>query len=276
MIKSLVMSPVETISSRDNRRLVRVRKVRNGDVADEIFVEGRRLVGELLASDIELVESFVSVGFQDVDLIKRLSNRVSVTEVAGGIFTSIVDTDQSQGIVVIAKRPVLTGKLRNIVIAKRDGSPSLVAFLKEANNPSNLGAIMRTAEAAGARALITSSKSADAYSPKSLRASAGSAFRLKIIENIELHEAINWARDEGLQTIATSPESGIVYTEIDWRKPSLVVFGSEAHGLTDSDLTFVEHAIKIPLAAGVESLNLAVSAGIILFEAKRQNSTVTD
>lgn len=270
------MSPAETITSRDNRRLVRVRNVRDGEIRDDIFVEGRRLVGELLASDIQVVESFVSSGFQDVDLVERLSSKASVTEVAAGIFKTIADTDQSQGIVVIAKRPVSTAKLRKIDLAMPDRSVPLVVFLKEANNPSNLGAIVRTSEAAGAHALITSPNSADAYSPKALRASAGSAFRLKIIENLALHEAINWAREEGLQTIATSPEKGFTYTEVDWRRPTFVVFGSEAHGLTDSDVTFAEQSIKIPLAAGVESLNLAVSAGIILFEARRQNSTIND
>jgi TrmH family RNA methyltransferase len=152
-------------------------------------------------------------------------------------------------------------------------SDSIVVYLNKINNPSNLGAVMRTAEAAGATGIITSPGSVDAFSPKSLRASMGSAFRLPIVQNIPLIDAHHWAKENGMTCVAADISGGISYTAVDWNGPKLLVLGSEAHGLSDKDLNLIDEKIVIPMHAGVESLNLAVSAAVILFEAARQRSS---
>ena len=98
----------------------------------------------------------------------------------------------------------------------------------------------------------------------------GSAFRMPIIEAIEFDEAIRWARERRLRSTAADISGSRSYTEVDWSIPRLVVFGSEAHGLNERDLDSIDEKILIPMEKEVESLNLAVSSGIILFEAKRQ------
>jgi len=255
---------IEQIISRDNQRLVNARKVRDGKVPDKIFIEGRRLVEEALRSEIVSEECFFSEDFTDDGLRRAFRGRVF--EVPANIFTSIADTDHTQGIVVIAQRPATS----SLNLEQKTAMP-LVVFLNEINNPSNLGAVIRTAEAAGVGGVMVSKNSADVFSPKALRAAMGSSFRLPYGDNVTFDEAINWAQNEGLTTTAADKRGKESYTSVDWKKPRLLIFGSEAHGLSDEQLTLVDETISIPMTHTVESLNLAVSAGVILFEAKRQN-----
>jgi TrmH family RNA methyltransferase len=179
------------------------------------------------------------------------------------IFRSIADTENPQGIIVLARKPI--GSLGNFL-------QGLIVLLHRVNNPSNLGAVVRTAEAAGAAGLITTAGSADAFSPKSLRASMGSAFRLPIVEGVDLEDAIVWAKERGLVSTAADITGKADYTGVDWKVPRLLVFGSEAHGLDERELASIDETILVQMENEVESLNLAVTSGIILFEAKRQRT----
>ena len=255
---------IELITSRDNQRLVNARKIRDGKVADKMFIEGRRLAEEALRSDILIEECFFSDEFDDDKL--RNAFHGSVFEVPASLFRSIADTDQPQGVILIAQRP----KTGSSVLIAASAVP-VVVFLKEINNPSNLGAVIRTAEAAGVAGVIVSNNSADVFSTKALRAAMGSSFRVPIWEGVQFEEAVQWAKDQGLITTAADTLATQFYTNVDWKKPRLLVFGSEAHGLSNDELEKIAEKIAIPLENGVESLNLSVSAGIILFEAKKQN-----
>ena len=98
----------------------------------------------------------------------------------------------------------------------------------------------------------------------------GSSFRLAIWENADFGEVLTWAREKDLTTIAADISATKSHRAINWDTPTLVVFGSESHGLSKSDLAQIDEVIRIPMENGVESLNLAVAAGIILFEARRK------
>lgn len=265
------MKPSATITSRDNANLKQVRRIRDGKVRDLIFIEGTRLAEEALRSDIQLTEGFLSDSFaarpQNAELIAELNRRrLSLSIVSDRIFATITDTESSQGLVLIARRP-----------SKNNGGPvrrasplPITVYLSGINNPSNLGAILRTAEAAGITGIAISKGSADPFSPKALRASMGSAFRVGIYTDAELSFMVLHARSEGSVLTATEPRATKNYTEIDWKKPRLLIFGSEAHGLSKAELAEVDERIAIPMSNEVESLNLAVSCGIVLFEARRQ------
>ncbi|SRR5258708_4099896 len=276
------MLSTQKITSRDNARLKHARKVRDGKIDDSIFVEGMRLCEEGLRSNIEISECFVSSRALKNERIKVLAvaviaNEVRIQELPEDIFRSIADTDSPQGIVLICKRPSSKRKDFEAHFHLTPDQIPVVIFLEEANNPANLGAILRTAEAADAAGLIVSKNSADPFSTKSLRASMGSAFRLPIWNGADLGKVVEWARERSLIMTATDIDGDKLYTHIDWKVPRILVFGSEAHGLSESDKKKIEEQIRIPINSSVESLNLAVSAGVILFEAKRQMiSSATD
>lgn len=262
------MKLFETITSRDNGRLVNARRVRDGKVSDLIFIEGKRLAEEAMKSPIEVIECFVSDNFTDGEILTEIKKQDAfVATLPSKLFRTIADTDSPQGIILIARRPFFSHHFDT------GGSQlPIVLYISEINNPSNLGAVLRTAEAAGVANVLISKNSTDPFSPKALRASMGSAFRLNITTGCEFEEVIQLAAQDKLLTIGADTKAMTPYTDIDWTRPRMLVIGSEAHGLSDEQTKTLDELVHIPMANDVESLNLAVSVGVILFEAKRQNS----
>lgn len=264
------------ITSRDNPKLKHARKVRDGKAATEIFIEGLRLAEETVRSGNDIDSVFVSPGFGNSDREAELMDKlyrlgVAIYQVDDKLLQSVADTKNTQGIILIGHRPDTSYEHFTKDFSARSVAP--VIFLNKINNPSNLGAILRTAEAAGVAGLIISDNSTDVFSPKALRASMGSSLRLNIWEDAAYGDVIRWARGKGLTATAADIGGEKFYTEIDWTTPRLLIFGSEAEGLTAGELTQIDEQIKIPMENGVESLNLAVSCGIILYEAKRQRDS---
>lgn len=264
------------ITSRDNQHLKFARAVRDGREPDWIFVEGLRLVDEAIRSKCSIAKCYFSRAFAKTpsgdEIVRQLEKpEADVFQLPDAVFRSIVDTDNPQGIVAIAKRPTNGKNSIETNLSKTETFLPVVVFLSEINNPSNLGAVLRTAEAAGAMGVITSTGSTDAYSPKAVRASMGSVFRLPVWENAERDAVFEWAARFKLRPTALDSGGTKTLYETDWRTPRLLIVGSEAHGLEQEILARAEDIIKIPMQPPVESLNLAVSCGITLFEAKRQN-----
>jgi TrmH family RNA methyltransferase len=259
------MNESDIITSRDNAKLKLARAVRDGREPSLIFIEGIRLFDEAVKSGLDIRHVLISSDVSDPVKLAELpvTQRFTVAKVASRLFDSIADTASSQGVIAIAAKPV--SKFESIPLG-------LNVLVHKINNPSNLGAVVRTAEAAGVAGLITSTGSADAFSTKALRASMGSAFRLPIVEHVDFSDAIAWARERGLVSTAADVSSQLSYSDLDWNVPRLLVFGSEAHGLNERELASIDEKILIPMENEVESLNLAVSSGIILFEAKRQRT----
>lgn len=261
------MPQIEKITSRENRRLVAARRVRDGRDADRIFIEGKRLAKEALTAGIAIEQSFVSDSFDDGELVRDVGERAPHTAVLPGqLFRSISDTKSPQGIALIARRP-MSGPLP---IDMSAAVLPLAICLVEVNNPANLGAVVRTVEAAGAAGMITTEGSTDPFSSKALRAGMGGTFRLPIWANATLNDAVDWARQKGMRLTAAALDGERSYLDIDWISPRLLVLGSEARGLAARELDTFDERIHIPMEPAVESLNLAVAAGVLLFEARTQ------
>lgn len=260
------------ITSRDNQRIKFARKVRDGSIEDAIFLEGLRLAEEALRSELNVSDVFLTDNFSRTErhraFLQKIENQI-IAEVSEEIFESISDTKTSQGIVLIAQKPVTGRKIVEAGLQKCKHTPLLV-LLHQINNPANLGAVLRTAEAANVTAVITTKNSADAFSPKSLRGAMGASLRLPIWENTDFSEILIWAKEKEIASVGSDINATKSYTQIDWKAARLVIFGSEAHGLSPKETRKTEENMAIPMSNNVESLNLAVACGICLFEAKRQ------
>ena len=261
-----------TIKSKDNARLKFARRVRDGKEARFMFIEGARLCDEALSSNIAIASCFVSEGLlesRSANILKSkmISSEVESFVVPDALLKSISDTKTPQGIVLIARRARRMDPVEGL---SHTTAGSLWIYLYQVNNPSNLGGVVRTAEAAGAKGLLLSPGSADPFSPKALRSSMGSAFRLPIVEGFAPEKMLSTAKDKGISVTAVHATGENSFTNVDWNKPRLLIFGSEAEGLPDGLISKANESIRIPMHGKVESLNLAVSAGIVLFEAKRQ------
>lgn len=270
------MNELQKITSRDNQRLISARRIRDGHGAGKMFVEGKRLAKEALKSDLEISECFVSERFvessENGSLLDSITERARFTfELPDRVFFTIAATENTQGVVLIAERPQGSSQIIEQRLTDKKILP-IVLVLFEISNPSNLGAVLRTAEAADVAGVIVTRNSTDVYAPKALRASMGAAFRIPVWIDVSYESTLAWAVHQGLMATATGTVEAEVYSDLDWKTRRLLIFGSEAHGLGSEQLELADQRVRIPLENDVESLNVAVAAGIILFEAKRQNS----
>ncbi|HLA10466.1 MAG TPA: RNA methyltransferase [Pyrinomonadaceae bacterium] len=265
-----------TITSRDNSLLRLARSVRDGKSDEFIFVEGLRLCEEAVRSRLEITAVIFSNEIADKPRAAAFLEEVEallshIDQVNEKLLASISYTKTPQGIILLARRPA-SG--RDLLI--KDGVQPLLALLHGVNNPVNVGAILRSAEAAGATAVIVTANTADPYSPKSLRGAMGSAFRLPIWFGPSFEEAITWCRARGVRLVSADPVAQSLYTEVDWRSPIALVVGSEASGLTDEETSATDLPVRIPMQGSVESLNVAVATGILLYEAARQRGLASN
>lgn len=261
------------ITSRDNSLLRHARAVRDGKIKGSIFIEGLRLCEEALASNLQIEAMIYSEEIARKEratrLIAQLGNAATkAAAVNEKLLASVSYTKTPQGIVVIAAR---LAHDENSFISKQPASPFLV-ILHEINNPVNVGAIIRTSEAAGVTGVIATENTADPFSPKSLRGAMGSAFRMPIWRGPVYADAIAWCHARQIQTIGTDAGGSTLYTDLDWRNSNALIVGPESKGLSPGEVEAANAVVRIPMQGATESLNVAVAAGIILFEAARQRA----
>jgi TrmH family RNA methyltransferase len=262
------------ITSRDNQKLKFARQVRDGRERDFVFVEGARLAEEVLKAHLSIKEVFFTEAFAETERGRSFLNAIetkseNVTEVADKVFDSIADTKTSQGIIVICEKPETGETVVSANLLKRNLRHPLVVLLHEINNPNNLGAILRTAEAVDVSGVILTRNSADVFSAKAVRGAMGASLRIPLWTNADFAKVLEWSREKNLKSICADVNAEKSYTEIDWNTARLLVFGSEAHGLSEFERDAVDESLLIPMANGVESLNVSVACGIVLYEARR-------
>jgi TrmH family RNA methyltransferase len=248
--------------------------VRDGKSDDLIYIEGLRLAEEALRSGLIIEAVIYSDQIARKESAANFIAAVSAVahreaSVSEKLLESISYTKTPQGVVVLAQRP--DSSVQRLLEAVDDAS--LLVILHQINNPVNVGAILRTAEAAGAAAIVTTKHTTDPFSPKSLRGAMGSAFRLPIWRDAEYVQVIDWCQNRNIRVICTDASGETLYTGIDWRGSVALVLGPESTGLDQRDLASAQTIIAIPMHGEVESLNVSVAAGVVLFEAARQRSS---
>jgi RNA methyltransferase, TrmH family len=262
------------INSRDNSLVKRARAVRSRKLDGLIFVEGVRLCEEALKASLPVEDVLCTEriaqderGARLLQALGRVCERMAF--LSEQVFASVSDTKSPQGIALIAAEPRTGADL--LINPERQEAPLLVV-MHRINNPANAGAILRTAEAAGASAAVATAGSADLFSPKALRGAMGSSLRLPLWVGAEFGEIIEWCRVRGVRTVCADANAARSFTEIDWTQACALVVGAEATGLSTEEVAATDEAVRIPMRAPVESLNVAVAGAIVLYEAARQRS----
>ncbi len=240
------------IESTENEVVRRVRRLARRREPGLALLEGPRVVAEAAAAGLELELLILREGDASDVLAAR---RVIMTR---GLFSTISQTVTPQGVLAIARlhEPVAA----DAIAAARSRHWPLVV-LDGVQDPGNVGAICRTAAAAGAPALVVIKGSADPYGAKAVRASAGNVFRLVVAE-------AGWNDLAGLDGYGAAASGGMPLADTPIENATMIVLGSEAHGLSRGDLKLV----TIPLSDGVESLNVAAAAAVLLFEIRRRKA----
>jgi TrmH family RNA methyltransferase len=258
------------VRNRSNALLRRLRalKERTGGAEPSlVFVEGPKLLGEALEAT-EVLEVAASPraarSAAVVPLLRALEQRrIPLRLVEEKLIASLSELESSQGVLAVARRPSFDEAR---IFA---GSP-LVLVAVGIQNPGNMGGLLRTAEAARATGAYLTAGTADPLSWKGLRGSMGSAFRLTHVRGLTAEAVLRRLSERGVVTIATKPGAELRYDEADLRGPVAFLFGNEGAGLPDALVRAADLRVTIPMARSVESLNVGVAAGILLFEAARQ------
>lgn len=265
---------METITSPHNPKikdLVHLQKARVRREQGLIIVEGRREIELAIKSGQRIEQLFYCPDFFSSDegfnfigaTSGEIISKYQGQPVAPAVFSKLAYKENPDGWLATFAAPALS--LDGI---KLSACP-LVVVLEAVEKPGNLGAILRTAYAAGVEAVIVADPLTDIYNPNVIRASQGHVFTVPLVA-APREEVLAWLKEKKLEILSAALPAEKLYTEADLKKPTALVLGTEADGLSDFWLDSSNLLIKIPMRAGIDSLNLSVSAGIILYEAQRQ------
>jgi RNA methyltransferase, TrmH family len=255
------------ITSRQHAFVQRVRKIARGD--DQLaLLDGWHLVGEAIDAGIEIDAVALTDEIEDARArayLQRVTDRgAPVMRVSTSVMEALSPVRTPSGVVALARQPQIA-ETRVTTPA-----PALVLIGVGMQDPGNVGATIRAAEAGGATGVWLTGESADPWSWKALRAAMGSTFRLPVLRTRDVVDACVRLRARGLRLVATVPRSGLPMHEIDLRQPTALLLGGEGVGLRADLLAAAETGISIPMQSPVESLNVAVAAGLLVYEARRQ------
>lgn len=256
------------------RRLSRRRSARTD--SGSFVVDGPVLVAEALDAGLHLESVYVELGedgtvADDVAAVVARATAAGVTrhELAPRVLSGAVDTVTPHGLAAIARAaPVELDAVLAGTGTTAGAGPVLV--LAGVGDPGNAGTLLRSAEAAGVRAVVATTGSVDLFAPKTVRASAGSLFRVPVAVGLQAGAVIEALAAAGVVTIGTASGAGRAYDDTDLTRPVAIVLGSEAHGLDPAVAVAVAEMVSIPMAGGVESLNVAMAGTLLVFEAARQ------
>jgi len=270
---------VATVTSRHNPIVARYRAAARGEDRSLMLVDGVHLVADALAAAVALHDVTVAAGADTrpdaaalLDALTRA--RVPFVTASAAVMAALSPVRSPSPIVALAQRPPIDDSR---VYAARDpdgphGSSAepFVVIATDIQDPGNLGAVVRVAEAAGASGVVAAGACADPFSWKALRGSMGSAFRLPIGIASDAAAAVSAARARGCRIIATTPRNGRSIFDVDLRCAAAVLIGGEGPGLPRALIERADDRVTIPMASTVESLNAAATAAVILYEAFRQ------
>jgi TrmH family RNA methyltransferase len=262
------------ITSRNNPRVkdaVKLRDARHRRKQGRILIDGVRELARAVGSGVRLACVFVceelSTGDEQRALLTALGNRnVEILRVTAAVFEKLAFGHRAEGVLAVAETPRPT--LAGMTLPENP----LVLVLEGVEKPGNLGAVLRSADGAGASALVVADGGTDLFNPNAIRASLGTIFTMPVCA-AATDEVLRWLRDRGLAIVAARVDGSIVYTEADFRGPVALVLGSEAEGLstvwTGPDVT----AVRLPMLGAGDSLNVSATAAVLCYEALRQRNT---
>jgi RNA methyltransferase, TrmH family len=264
--------PVRIIESKQNARLKELRKALAHPGRNErglVGIEGPNLIGEALRAGLSVDCIFVggdrpAVAFEDPQAIAD----IDILLFRSGILESILTTESPQPAAALVEMPTWTWAN---VLDTGKSTTSLIVVLAGIQDPGNLGTIIRSAEAFGADGVICLPGTVNAWNPKAMRSSAGSVFRLPVL-SVGEDEMLKQLRGYGVRVLAATVQGAQPADLVDLAEPIALVIGNEGNGVPADLTTKADGVVTIPCPGPVESLNAAVAASVLLYEAARQRS----
>lgn len=260
-----------SISSTANRRIKELVKLRQRSHRDELglmLIEGYREIKRALHNKhLPLDLFFCSDLFQgknNMELVNECKQAgAELMSCSASVFHKISYRDRPDGLLATAPQVRLSLSDLNVPACP------FIVVAESIEKPGNLGTILRSADATGVHAVIVCDKCTDINNPNVVRASIGTIFSIPVIETSST-EALQWLKERRIRTIAATPHASMIYTEADFSTGSAIVLGTEQYGLSEKWLDESSLQVRIPMLGQSDSLNVASSATILLYEAARQ------
>lgn len=261
------------LTSSNNPRLKQINSLREASYRKQsnlFIVEGYRELILALGSNIEIVEIYICRELLKPGLEKEIFQEaqdkgIKVILLSQLVYSKVAFGNRQEGLIALSRQP-------RRVLDKLPLTPNpFLIVVDHIEKPGNLGAIIRTADAAGVDAVIVSDPATDIYNPNVVRSSLGAVFTTFVVA-APAQEAVTWLKKNNICVILACVRARAVYTAIDFRRPLAIVLGSEKKGLSSFWQGNADEQMYIPMRGKADSLNVSVAAAILLFEARRQRS----
>jgi len=259
------MTTITSLANPKIKELVQLKKASHRRQSQLFTIDGLREILAAQKAGVNLIELYYCP-----TLIKKWPkdqtfglNDKKIVEVSETVFQKICYKEKSDGFLAVAEYKSLT--LDQIKVSAQP----LIVVLESVEKPGNLGAILRTAHAAQVDAIIINENQTDIYNPNIIRASEGCLFSQQVVI-ASTEETISWLQANKIKSLAAATKAIKSYTTIDLKKAIAIILGSESEGLSNNWLKKADGLIKIPMKSDIDSLNVSVSAAIIIFETLRQ------
>jgi RNA methyltransferase, TrmH family len=265
------------ITSLQNPRVKETVKLRQRSHRDELglmLVEGYREIKRAMANGHRSHTLFhcpaLFQGTNEPALIEEYrAAGAEIVECSQPVFEKMSYRDRPEGLLAIA--PQVRRSLDSVELPKAP----LIVVAEAVEKPGNLGSILRSADAAGVDAVLVCDRCTDINNPNVVRASIGTLFSLPVVE-VSSADALSWLRARGVQILAATPHTDLLYTDVDLSKPTAIVVGTEQYGLSETWMSQADLKVKLPMLGQADSLNVAAATTILLYEAVRQRMAVRD
>lgn len=273
--KALIQGEDRNITSLQNEKVKNVVKLRQRAHRDEqglLIVEGSRELKRALENDRRPISLFYCHDFlpgkKESILISRCREAgAEIISCAPSVFAKMAYREKPEGLLALV--PQIKLELADLKLS----STPLLVIAEAIEKPGNLGTILRSADAAGADAVIVCDRCTDINNPNTVRTSIGAIFTVPVAETSS-EEAVKWLREKEIQIVAASPQAVFAYTEVNFRRGIAIVVGMEQRGLSNLWMKAADLQVRIPMHGQIDSLNVAAATTILLFEAARQRTPV--
>lgn len=262
----IIFLMITSLQNTKIKEIVKLRKASKRKKSDLIVIEGKKEISLAMEAGVRVREVYCN---KDESLLPppllfggQVTERGQLYFVSPEVFQKISMRENPDGFLALAEPRNLT--IADIELPKNP----LVVILESVEKPGNLGAILRTCDAAGVDALIINDARTDIYNPNVIRASLGAVFTKQVVV-ADFESTQEWLKASGIKSFAATPSTELEHFEADFSGPSAIVIGTEHEGLSDRWLEAADFKVKIPMQGRIDSLNASVSAAVIVYEAVR-------
>jgi TrmH family RNA methyltransferase len=266
---ALPAGPITSLTNPRVKAAVRLRDRRERESTGLTIVDGARELIRALDAGIRVRSAFIAPDLlrtpDAIEAADRLRHRPGTVEASPAVLAKVAFGDRSDGIVAIVETPAI-----GLDDLQLPDDPLLVV-VEGVEKPGNLGAVLRTADAAGVDAVIAADPRTDPFNPNAIRASLGTIFTLPVV-SAPSPEIAAWLSRRGIRAVAAIVGAPRLHTDVDLTGPLAIALGSEAEGLGPTWRTDAVDGVSIPMAGVADSLNVSIAAAVLLFEAVRQRT----